>query len=254
MDQKDRPLYLPERDLEKLSSFQLTSETGIRKLLDSLLSISGLISLYSDNDVNLFVISRLLEVSDTTLCFDLNTDRERTTFLEKQDAVTVVGFIDQVKVQFSAPIQQIETSDGATRLLCRFPDVMYRIQRRDAYRVRPPIGEPAQVVLRGTPERSLDILDLSATGVSFRLIENELSIKVGDTVEHARLEVGPQVPIPVSFIVRSIFQMKGTQAGHDSYRIGAEFHRLPGPVSRRLQVYVLDVERANRRLRDIDIA
>jgi c-di-GMP-binding flagellar brake protein YcgR len=110
------------------------------------------------------------------------------------------------------------------------------------------------MVVRGNPgeEHEHDILDLSATGVAFRLREDQPTIREGQVIEHARMELGPQVPIPVSMVVRSVLKMNGGAPGHDTYRVGAEFANLPGPVERRIQVYVLDTERATRRMRDME--
>lgn len=253
MASEKKPLYLPENDLDKLAPFRLDNETAIRKILAQMVDDRSLISLYSSNDPNLFIISRLLSATTSDLEFDLQTDEERTRFLKEQSSVTVVGFLDQVKVQFEADIHGIRPSEADPVLLCRPPTTLYRIQRRDAYRVRPPVGDPAQLVIRGAPgeEHEHDILDLSATGVAFRLREDQPAIDTDQLIEHARMELGPQIPIPVSIVIRSVLPMSGGAPGHQTFRVGAEFAHLPGPVSRRIQIYVQDTERATLRLRGL---
>ena len=86
MATQKKPLYLPENDLDKLAPYLLESGSAIGKLLTQMVDSRSLISLYSIHDPNLFVISRLLSATETDLEFDLQTDEERTRFLETQQS------------------------------------------------------------------------------------------------------------------------------------------------------------------------
>ncbi|MFK7962773.1 MAG: flagellar brake protein [Burkholderiaceae bacterium] len=241
--------FLPETDLEKLAEFKIEATRPIRRLLDDLANKKALISLYSNEDPSVFIVSRIKSVEQDAIELEIQTERERRVTVLQHGYCTVVGFMDQLKVQFEATF--IDADPESQTVRCEMPAVLFRIQRRSAYRVRPPIGQPGQVAVRLSPgkEHHFELLDLSATGLSFKRVAEDETFEVGDVIEHARMELGPRIPVPCSFEVRTIIRLQTVIGMPAAWRIGCEFVNMPAEVERSVQVYVQDVERTLHRLR-----
>lgn len=241
--------FLPEQDLEKLTEFRLTSERLIRRLLGELAIKKALISLYSNEDPTVFIVSRIIAVEDGSIELEIQTEKARRASVLQHGYCTVVGYLEQLKVQFEATF--IHVDPEAETVKCEVPGLLFRIQRRSAYRVRPPIGQPGQVAIRQEPDQEhlYEILDLSATGLSFKRLVGNRSFELGELLEHARMELGPRVPVPCSFKVRAIVPLQTVTGLPDAWRIGCEFVNMPAEIERSVQVYVQDVERTLLRIR-----
>ncbi len=243
------PQYVPEEDVEKLAEFRLTETKSIRRLLTEVVNADALVSLYSDEDPNVFIVSRMVSINETELELEIRTEPARREDVLRHGHCTVVGFMDHVKVQFDATF--IDADPNISIVRCAIPELIFRIQRRSAYRVRPPIGQPGHVVVRDAPgeEDVYEIMDISATGLSFRRLANDREFQVGDLLEHSRMELGPRVPVPCTLHVRAIIQLQRVTGMPAAWRVGCEFVNMPAEIERTVQVNVQDVERAIRRTR-----
>ena len=68
-----------------------------------------------------------------------------------RDEVTVVGYLDSVKVQFDVQNLVLVHGNKASVLSCPFPREMFRFQRRNAFRVRPLMRSRADGARCATP-------------------------------------------------------------------------------------------------------
>ncbi len=241
-------LCMPEPDLARLAEFEISAAGTISKLLAELVRKRALIWLFVSDEDNTAAASQLIAVEDGRLAFSLQTDHDsRNAFLAARRC-TVVGFLDSVKVQFEMRLSGPDDVPEASLLFGEAPARLYRIQRRAAFRVRPPAGHRGNLIVRGTPghEDSFRIFDLSATGLSFLRPREARSFELGDRIALARLELGPRVPVPCSFVIRSILDLANDPL-HD--RVGCEFINLPNEVERAIAIYVQDAERAQLRAR-----
>lgn len=237
--------YLPEPTGPELDAFRISGTTAIRQLIQGLVSGHALITLYARRDHMFFVATQVLEFDDGTIDFDLNTDAHRRNEILAGDDCIVVAFLDQIKIQFDVRILEARAAAGRWRLRCRAPETVYRLQRRDAFRVRPGPVLGATCVLRnaGRPETRRTIVDLSVTGVSLAWPQDEPPPPVDTVWEHSRIEVERRVPLPCTLVVRTVEHAEPGSVA----RIGCAFTRLPPEIERALQCLVTDIERAMRR-------
>jgi len=234
---------LPETSAEILARFSIAGPLAVRAVLDDLVRERPLISLYSSDDFDEFVVSQLLGWDDHGVRLDFTTDQGRQRALTTARRIIVVAFLDRIKIQFDAVDASIRTVDGRRELHCAVPRVVYRIQRRDAYRVRPPASQPAQCVVRGQNgvERAYRVADVSAGGVGLLLPPLEQAPLRGDLWRHCRLEIPGYPPIPCDLAVRVVAEgLRDAAAGH---RIGCEFVHATPEAQRAVQLYVMDIER-----------
>lgn len=157
----------------------------------------------------------------------------------------VVALHEGVKLQFELDALAIapgpDSAQGLWRLQSRMPHVIYRLQRRDAFRVTPSPLAPAQLWL-ATPgqagrERSVQVVDVSATGMAFRWPERaDTPPHEGSRLARCRLELAGTLPIECTLVVTE------TRADDDAadprLRVGCRFEGLSPSEARAVQIYV----------------
>lgn len=240
-----QPQFLPETNAEVLSRYVVQGPLAIKVVLEDLIRERALIALYGMNDAQSFVISQILRFDARYIRFDFTTDADRRAALLR-GPVTVVGFLDRIKIQFTCEEPQAIEEDGFSTLLCRMPSRLSRIQRRDSFRVKPPVRQPVECVIRqtGAGERRYRVLDLSTGGVALVEPVSVTPPEIGDLWQHSRLEIPAHAPVPCDLRVR--FISTNVQGDASQRRIGCEFHRPTPETQRALQVYVMEIERRAR--------
>src|SRR5690606_33022584 len=159
------------------------------------------------------------------------------------DEYVAVAYLDGVKIQFDARLGDGQAGRGRCRLSGALPVAVYRLQRRDAYRVATAPGQ-GRCVLRRAPgdEFSLPIIDLSARGVLLAW-QGMGRPAIGSTWEHSRIEFAGRPVEPCMLVACRI------EEADDSVLVGCEFGPLPPEVQRAVQVLVNDLQLAPRRRR-----
>jgi len=124
----------------------------------------ALIALYSPRDHEEFVVTQILAWNAAGIRFDFTTDAARRQALLGAGSIVVVAFLERIKIQFAAGRLRAGDDGGRPVMDCELPRQVHRIQRRDAFRVRPPPVHPAECVIRsvGGVERVYRVLDVSA--------------------------------------------------------------------------------------------
>ena len=240
-----QPQFLPETNAEVLSRYVVEGPLAMKAVLEDLLRERALITLYSAANPEEFVVSQILRADAHGIRLDFTTDESRRNALMGA-GIVVVAFLDRIKIQFECPHPQVSLQEGLSVLVCQMPDRMHRIQRRDAFRVRPPVRRPVECVVRPTQggERTYRVLDVSASGVALMASADAPAPGSGEIWRHCRLEIPGYAPIPCDLEVRFVSEgLLGEAAGS---RVGCEFHRPTPETQRAIQIYVMDVERISR--------
>jgi c-di-GMP-binding flagellar brake protein YcgR len=174
----------------------------------------------------------------------------------RQGRITAVAVLDAVKIQFNATglgLHQARGADGPkTVLQLSWPDSLYRLQRRNAFRIAPPRFAPA-VLWLDTPdepaqERRVDVADISATGMAFRwpLLAGNAPAP-GSRLKHCRLELAGTIPIRCELLVTDIRIADPAADSLDARtRVGCQFSAIDPASARAVQMYV---DAAQRRLK-----
>jgi len=240
------PTILPEPAESLPAAFRIEGELAVRAVLRDLLERSTLVTLYADAAGDSFCVSRLLHVDTDGVELDADVEVSQRTLLAGAAELVAVAFPGRVKTQFSLARPQLDTAghDGRPVLRAGLPGHLYRIQRRDAFRVHPPAGDSAACVRRITHgvEERYELTDLSAGGVSIVVTDTQTVPQPGEMWAHGRLEAAGGEAIPCDLLVRHL--EPGPRAG--TQRVGLAFQALPSEVMRRIQLYVLDIERRLR--------
>lgn len=230
---------LPETDVETTRRFTQDDPAAVRRVLDDLVRARAAVALYLPTNHEVFVVSRLLAHDASGLQFDFLADPKLTRPLLEGHELVVVGMLESIKVQFTAPHPvQRDTPEGP-ELLCGLPRLVIRIQRREDFRVRPPARSPAVCMMRapGATEVGFQVSDISASGVALVVPPGQAPPEPGEMRAHCRLEIPGLPAIPCDLEVRNQVAL-----ARGSVRVGCRFHRLSPESQRAVQRYVMDVE------------
>ena len=223
---------------EGLDEFRVSSPRDVGTLLKQLLDGSIVLNL-NGSDGRVFTSAIwTLDSSRGTIGFNADpNDPAMQSVLHSHD-VTVVGYLDSVKVQFEIRNPVLVHGNRASVLNCPFPREMYRFQRRNAFRVRPlmrsaPIARfrhPDQDV-----EMALRIIDLSIGGCALFLPGDLPALNAGVTLPGVRMELDDDTKLDVQLRLQHVTSINNEGRG---VRLGLEYLRPSGDTVRTLQRFI----------------
>ncbi|MCL4747844.1 MAG: flagellar brake protein [Burkholderiaceae bacterium] len=229
----------PESSPDLLARFSVSAALEVRAAIEDLLRGHAQITVHVARGTAAAFTTRLLAIERDALLFELDPGELDARCAADSGQATIVGLLDRVKVQFDVADLQVRE----TMLACSVPRHVARIQRRDAYRVRPPQPRQAWCALRlpQGAERVYPVLDISATGLALKIPPDETPPAIGQRWQHCRVDAPGYPPIPCELEARFLGEcLAGESPGP---RLGCVFVRPPPEVQRALQRYVMDVER-----------
>lgn len=236
--------FLPLTPDDALDVFRIDGTMAVRALVRELIATRSLVTLYAGDNVGPYVVSRVLSLEADTIEFDFDFPEAQRQPLLAAPILTVVGAPGSVKIQFAVTDFEVSDPAGGAVLTAPIPAVGWRVQRRNAFRVRPPEVDQAVVVVRrgAGKELATRLDDLSAGGLALLWPAGEPVPELGLTLRHCRIEAEHIDPIPCDL---RLIRAPATPDGQP-VRISAEFYAMPQAVSRHVQMYVVDVEKRER--------
>jgi len=188
------------------------------------------------------------------LTFNAHADPVRLARLVEADDVVALAYDEAVKVQF--PVHGLVLVHGAagSALQCALPAELYRFQRRNAYRVRPPEQQVPLARLHhpSIPDRelALRIVDLSIGGCALWLPADEPPLQAGTRLGQIQLELGPETRFAAAATLKHVTSMAGKPGGpaDGGTRLGCEWRLLDSGAERALQRWIDQAQRRSRLL------
>ena len=241
-------------ELDEAADFRVEGTMAVRSLVRELLGSRSLVVLYAADDPDVFLVTRLLALEADTVEFDFTGGNDHRDALLAAPWLTVVGAPGPVKIQFRVTAAEVVRPAGVDgpqageRLSALLPSEGWRVQRRNAFRVRPMPEDEARVTMRigDGNESSGSLTDLSAGGLSFEWPEGRPIPELGTTLHHCRIETHGRAPIPCDLRIVRIDSPTEAEPPAAPVRISAEFHGMPDEVCRSVQLYVMDIEKRAR--------
>ena len=165
------------------------------------------------------------------------------------DEAVAVAYLDSIKLQFDLRGLLLVRSPQSCALQAVLPEVLYRFQRRQAYRVRTiERGSPkARLRHPSMPEMmlSLRVLDVSIGGCALLLPDDMPAIEAGVTLRGARIELDPDTRFGATLMVHHVSSIQPHSRGA---RLGCELRELDGSAERALQRYIDNTQKRRRLL------
>ncbi|MFO0461517.1 MAG: flagellar brake protein [Burkholderiales bacterium] len=214
------------------------------RLLRRLLAEDAMVVLHLPGDEDTAVVSRLLslDVAAGRIELEFVTDEGRRAAFRDAGRALARATLDGVGLRFELDAARTDV-DG--RLVASLPRRLARLQRREAYRVTPPVtAQPRLFVPVNGDEPEARILDISATGLAFEWPGPDAAPSVGTRLAGCRLELPATLPIRCALAIRSVEPRPGAPV-----RLGGELVGLDPAAARAGQVYVNLAQTRARRAR-----
>ena len=238
METRPAPLRGMSAD-DGLDEFRVSSTRDVGTLLKQLLDGSVLLNL-NGSDGRVFTSAIwTLDTTRGTIGFNADPNDPAMQSVLHSREVTVVGYLESVKVQFDVQNLVLVHGNRASVLSCPFPREMYRFQRRNAFRVRP-LMRSAPVARLRHPEQPdneipLRIIDLSISGCALFLPADVPVMNAGVQLASVRMELDEDTRLEVNLRLQHVTSINNESRG---VRLGFEFVRPNGDTVRTLQRFI----------------
>jgi c-di-GMP-binding flagellar brake protein YcgR len=224
---------------EGFDEFRVSSPRDIGLLLKQLVDGSILLHLNSSDGRVFTSAIWTMDTVRATIGFNADPNDPAMQALLHSDEVVVVGYLDNVKVQFDVHSLVLVHGNRASVLSCPFPREMFRFQRRNAFRVRPLMrsGPVARLRHPDMPdsEFALRVIDISIGGCALFLPADVPMMNAGVLLNGVRIELDADTRLDVSLRLQHVTSLNVEARG---LRLGFELVRPGGDALRTLQRFI----------------
>ncbi|MCL2523654.1 MAG: flagellar brake protein [Betaproteobacteria bacterium] len=166
--------------------------------------------------------------------------------------VTLLTHLDHVKIQLRLTALRPGVYHGQPILAAALPARLLRLQRREFFRLEPPVTAPilCQVAVMASDEQTyhldLTLSDISGGGACLvTAADNAPLFPRNALFQHCRLEIPGEGVIQVNLRVRKVFEFSAHD-GQSHLRIGCEFVNLPSTRLAFIERYIARIERERK--------
>lgn len=242
------------------AQFLLSNRREILFYLDQLSKRRSLFTAYINEGQQFFLTSIVaVDESSSMIFLDPGHAEESNAGASAARQITLVANLDRVKMQIRLPALKAASHHGQNVLATPIPEAILRLQRREFFRLEPPLAQPIHCKLAtpgaaGTTQTfEMMLSDISGGGVCLiGPVEHAEHFPRDALFQHCRLEIPGEGVIQVNLRVRKTVEMSD-RSGHHSQRIGCEFVNLPGARLAFIERYITRIER-ERKARDSGLA
>lgn len=232
--------------VEDLERYLLHSRVEILALLRVLIERRAPVTVRFDGGED-FIVSALLAVNPDfeELVFDAAAQDATNRRLLAAPRLVFGTVLDGVRIQFATQRAAATTFEALPALRVRLPDSVLRLQRRDHFRIAPPLARPLAL---DAPDASgarvkLRVLDISCGGAAVALAPPGVALQTGELLRGCAIELPEGMRIVFDAEVRSV---EPGRAPGGASRCGLRFLNLPGTALAALQRYILRLDRERR--------
>ena len=213
------------------------------------------------NEGQRFFLTSIVAVDEPagSIFLDPANDDESNTAAQRARQITLVANLDRIKMQIRLPALKKAIHQGQSVLAAPIPETLLRLQRREFFRLEPPLASPIQCKLAAQDSSGilktfeLTLSDISGGGVSLIAAPEIAEYFPRDALfQQCRLEIPGEGVIQVNLRVRKTVEISD-RSGHHNLRIGCEFVNLPGTRLAFIERYITRIER-ERKAKDSGLA
>lgn len=238
----------PELNQASLEKFAIDSPGDIRNIIQNIVRDEHELYVYLEGDETYFITEILdldLKSDAGVLSIAKPIDRAALSAIHSDVAYSVVCFPDGIKVQFNGRGIPQTKIDGVMALSLALPNKLYRLQRREYFRVM--IDEKANIQMKlmsGPVMGEFELSDLSIAGCAIRMPTAEVKLSQYDRIDQACIYFGDSdTSLPVVLTVKN---QKPDEENADYSLVGCELTTPHAPDQARLQRHLLAIERRQR--------
>jgi len=236
-------------DAHGLDEFRIGTPREIAAVLRQLSDASAPLNLNARDGS---VVDATLWSSDAqrgTIGFNVDPQDPALSAMQQGAEVVVVGYLDNVKLQFEVGRLMLVHGRDASVLSCSYPREVLRFQRRSAYRVRPPMRSTPVARVRHTDiaemQLALRVVDLSIGGCALFLPDDVPVMQVGGVLNQVEIELDADTRFQVDLLLQHVTSLNVDANG---VRLGCEFLRIAPTALRALQRFIDQTQKRGKLL------
>jgi c-di-GMP-binding flagellar brake protein YcgR len=248
---KDIPLKIETLSEDTDNDHRISSASEIRFVMNYIAEKGNRVALYygSEND---FILTTMLAVDDTGLWLEESPKASDNRRVAESNRLVFVSSHLQIKVQFIASQANRVAYEGRPAFYLPLPDSLYRLQRREYFRLMTPVIKPLRCIIDkqfapDSKQLEFVIMDISGGGVGLTCVESDTALTPGISYPGCRIELPGLGTIKGTIVVKNLVSLT-SQSGSAFWRAGCEFRNLDGPSSILLQRYVTNMQRAGNHI------
>ena len=240
--QKEISLTIERLPEQQEKECRVTSARQIQSILRNISDEGSRAALYFDGAKD-FIMTSLLDVGEKGLWVEQGSDMPKNRRIEESKGIALVSLIDQVKIQFAADGARAVTHQGYPAFYLPLPASLYRIQRREYFRIAIPSSERLRcIVPLNGGKLELPVMDISGGGIRLSCAESNIEFVLGQTYAGCQIDLPEVGKIIVTIMVKSVISVS-PRPGHTARRVGCEFKNLDNASGILLQRYVTMLQR-----------
>jgi flagellar brake protein len=221
-----------------IDEFRVDHPVEVMSLLRRLVDSAVLVQLSAPGGAAYTSTLWAVDAQGRRVSFDADAAHPQIRALVEAGEATAVAYLDAIKLQFDLQGLMLAHGNNASALQAVLPDVLYRFQRREYFRVR--TRDSAVAHLRHPASRgemlSLRVLDVSVGGCALQLPAEAAPIEPGTSIDGVRLELDADTLLVAPLAVQHVSGGFGSSTRIS--RLGCSFARLDGTSQRALQRYI----------------
>ena len=197
---------------------------------------------------NEFILTTLLGVDSHGLWLEQSKDHAANQKIANDDRLVVVGSHHNIKIQFPVYRPVLVEYQSHSAFFLPLPDKLFRLQRREYFRLMTPALNPLKCVIPGTDQnsnqlREITIMDISGGGIALTCEENDTELVPGESYSDCRIDL-PEFGTIIGTIAVKNLAVLTDAAGQSYKRAGCELQNLDNSSIVLLHRYVLHLQRA----------
>lgn len=231
-------------DYEEQEKYLLYSRTAIINVLHELTKRPDIITAYFNNGREYILTAVLSVIPDRDLVvLDYGADEKQNRRLLEHGRVVCVTKHDNISIKFSLEGVQRAKFQERQALAAPVPETLFRLQRREYYRVPTSTLNPLKcfVPQPDGSELLVNVADISCGGVGLVDPRNTFAPEVGTILGGCRIELPEYGNLHCDLQVRNTF-MQRQNDGNQVRRIGCAFIALPVDKNALIQRYIHRVQ------------
>lgn len=250
MFQDTQPALLgADGDQDPWSEFRVSHPGEVVALMRQLRDGEHAVNLNAPDGRMLNTVLWALDEPNRRLNFSLNGEAPELAALTESEEVVAVAYLDSVKLQFDLSGLVVVRSARSAALQAAVPDVVYRFQRRQAFRVRPLVNSAPVARLRhpSMPEMALElrVLDVSIGGCALLVPPDVPPLQPGTRLSSVVVSLDPDTSFETAIQMQHVTSIHPDQHG---VRMGCAWVRLSPVAERSLQLYIDQTQKRRRLL------
>ncbi len=234
----------PKPDYANYDPYRIDTIQEVDRILQQLLQQGILLRMHNGN-ANQSVITTLLDLDydNETIVIDSAAQQTFNDQLISSETAYFDAILNGVAIKFQVDSLYGTLFEDRAALAGALPSFLYRIQRRETFRIRPTLeNTPSCTVLLNDEPHQFEVYDISSSGLALIDPNERLTERINSTLANSTLSL-PQVGETVVDLRLVRTQAQILQNGKKLPLIGCAFQHLEPQQQMRIQNFITNEER-----------